>query len=1255
MTSTSAERDVASLLPYVPRLLGRWVPSVHDARHMRVDGTVAFVDISGFTRLTERLARKGKVGAEEMSDILSATFAGLLDEVRDDGADLIKWGGDAVLLLFQGDDHAHRAARAAHRMRAKLKVIGRLPTTSGTVVLRMSVGVHSGDFDFFLVGDPTVHRELLISGPGASITAETEAAAEAGQVGLSATTAALLEPRLLGPPLLDGRLLRSAPSRRAVAPDDAPASDIDPVGVLPPPIRTHLLSGATDPEHRLITVAFVQFSGTDDLLTTAGPAALAEALDEVVRNVQHACADHEVTFFETDINRDGGKIMLTAGAPRSADHDEERMLRVARQVLDRAGVLPLRIGINRGHVFAGDFGPSFRRTFSVKGDAINLAARVMGKAVAGQALATTEVVALSQTVFHTTELPPFMVKGKSKPVRAVSIGAVAGARQEERTGLPLVGRSEEMAVLEEALTDVRAGRGRVLDIRGEAGIGKSRLVAEVLAGVEDVTVVTAPCEQYESSTAYFPFRRLLRDALGVPGDLDPHQVVSHVADRVAARAPGLLPFLPLVGIAMDVPVATTQEVEEIEGGFRKSRLEEVVTDLLSVVLSGPTVLVVEDVHAIDDSSSDLLQRLCAEVRDRPWLVMVTRREERNGFVPADGSHVTGLRPAPIAPDAALRLVQDALEEHPVPTHVVDDLARRGGGNPMFLEALVRAVGRSGSVSGFPESVEALLTSQIDRLHPADRSALRYAAVLGMMVDEAALDRLLEEQDVRVPAGAMDRLGDFLVRDERGGLRFRSGLMRDVAYEGLPFRRRKVLHDHVSRAIERSSATPESQCEVLSLHFFHAGRHDKAYLYSLLAGERAVAKYAHGEAIEFYARAAQSGGHAGAEPSALGRVHEKLADSRWLVGLTSEAAESYALARRNLRDDPVAVAGIIEKEARIDQRRRNHPVALRRISRGLRGLEGLTGTEADIARSHLERRYADSRFRQGRLDDAFTWAQLAARHAEDSVDKTTLAAAYEVLNYIYAGSGRPEPLPYGLMALQAYVELGDLRHQGWCLNNLAMQDFAAGRWNESLDRFRRATDLFRRIGDTAAEGNASYNEAEILVRQGRYAEAVHLLPDVLRIARAVEDEELVAIAQRETAVAVAGLGDVDRGLEVLRDARERFEALGATSEVSATDVAAAEIQQDAARWPAGRHALDIVGEPDEPHPALHRLLGRQLMAEGRPDEARTALDTALEAARQRDDRLEEGRMLVELARLTGDASMARRAAELLDSLGVVRPA
>jgi class 3 adenylate cyclase/tetratricopeptide (TPR) repeat protein len=1258
MTTASVARGVDGLLPYVPRLLLGWAPTGDDERHMRVSGSLAFVDISGFTRLTERLARKGKVGAEEMSDILSATFAGLLAEARDDGADLVKWGGDAVLLLFQGHDHALRAARAAHRMRATLRVIGRLPTASGLVVLRMSVGVHSGDFDFFLVGDPVIHRELLISGPGASVTAEIEAAAAAGQIGLSSATAALLERRLLGPALLGGRLLRAAPLLEDLDTPALPEARVHPVEALPPPIRAHLLGGTVEPEHRLITVAFVQFSGTDELLVSSGPAALAEALDHAVRNVQHACFDHDVTFFETDINRDGGKIMLTAGAPHSADHDEERMLRVARVVLDRAGRLPLRIGINRGHVFAGDFGPAFRRTFSVKGDAINLAARVMGKAVPGQALATTEVASRSQTLFRTTELPPFMVKGKSQPVRAAEIGALIGTRNEEQPALPLIGRADEMAVLVKALEDARAGYGRLVEIVGEPGIGKSRLVTELLSGVADVHVATAPCEQYESSTAYFPFRRMLRDILGAPADAAADQVAGLLMDRVFSEAPQLLPWLPLLGIPMEVHLPPTQETAELDEQFRKGRLEDVVTELLGLLRPDPTVFVVEDAHLMDDSSAELLRRLADNLENRPWLVLVTRRDDATGFVPEPDSWATSLRPPPLDPAAALQFVQTALDDHPLPAQALADLAQRGGGNPMFLEALVLGAGRAGSVADLPESVEGLVTSQIDRLDPADRTVLRYAAVLGIMVDETALDALLEDHDAQVPTGAMQRLSDFLVRERPGWLRFRNALMRDVAYEGLPYSRRKRLHDQVGQAIERAASSPESQCELLSLHFFHAGRHDRAWRYSVLAGERALAKFAHGEAIEFFARAGQSTAHTDVDPIEVARVYEQLADSRWLVGLPQQAAEAYALARRHLRGDPVRLAGVIEKEARIEQRRGQHSQAMRRISRGLHELEGIPGSAAEVARSLLARRYADSRFRQGRFDEALHWADIAAGAAEQSVDKFSLAQAYEVLNYIYAGSGREEPLPYGRLALHAYEELGNLRPQGWCLNNLAMQDFTGGRWDESLANLGRAIDIFRRIGDTAAEGNTSYNLAELLVRQGRYAEAAHVLPDVLRIARAVEDDELVALAQREQARTFARTGDVDAAVILLQDTRDRFESLGEPAEVRTTDLALAEVLQDAGRTAEAAEALDLVAAAEEPTATFHRLVGRLHLAAGRPEEARSELLAGLEIAEHEGDRFEQGLLLRDLVTVDGphgsrDQDLKRRADQILDSIGVIR--
>jgi tetratricopeptide (TPR) repeat protein len=829
-------------------------------------------------------------------------------------------------------------------------------------------------------------------------------------------------------------------------------------------------------------------------------------------------------------------------------------------------------------------------------------------------------------------------------------------RTTERVALPLFGRTEELAALGGALADAREGRGGLVDIVGEAGIGKSRLVAEFLLGVEGARVVEAPCEHYESSTAYFPFRRLLRDVIGVSTDADEDEVAARLRDRVTALTPGLLPWLPLLGIPLDLSLPPTRETEELDEQFRKTRLEEVVMELLAALLPEPTVLVVEDVHAIDESSADLLRLIAGDLQGRPWLVVVTRREEVAGFVAEPAPHVIPLRPSVLSADEALHLVQVALDEHPLPAQALADLAERGGGNPMFLEALVRDAGRSGTVAELPESVEALVTSQIDRLAASDRSALRYAAVLGMMVDETLLDALLDEHDVRVPRGAMERLGDFLVRDGNGAIRFRSGLMRDVAYEGLPYGRRKVLHDEVGKSIERASDGQEPPCEVLSLHFFHAGRHDKARWYSLLAGDRALAKYAPGEAVEFFARAAKSWPHTGTDPAEVGWVYEKLADARWLLGLTQEAGEAYALARRSLREDPVATAGIIEKEARIDQRRRKHSQALRRITRGLHELEGIAGSGADIARSLLARRYADSRFRQGRFDEALRWAELAARYAEESVDKFTLAAAYEVLNHIYAGSGRPEPLPYGRLALQAYVELGDLRHQGWCRNNLAAQDVTAGRWNESLADFRAAADIFRRIGDTAAEGNALYNEAEILVRQRRYAEALALLPDILRIARAVEDEELVALAQREQARAVAGSGGLEEALALLSDARARFEALAEADESVSTDLVLAEVLQDAGRTQEARDVLALLEGAVDGSATYRRLLGRDHLMADRPDDARSLLTAGLGHAVEASDLLEQALILEELASVGGSsgadgADAHRRAQETLASIGV----
>ena len=240
----------------------------------------------------------------------------------------------------------------------------------------------------------------------------------------------------------------------------------------------------------------------------------------------------------------------------------------------------------------------------------------------------------------------------------------------------------------------------------------------------------------------------------------------------------------------------------------------------------------------------------------------------------------------------------------------------------------------------------------------------------------------------------------------------------------------------------------------------------------------------------------------------------------------------------------------------------------------------------------------------------TGRRQAARAAEEAVDKDALAQAYEMLNAIYAGSGREEPMPYGRLALLADTELGNLQRQAHCLNNLAVQSFTRGEWNEALASYRQATEIFRRIGDTASEVNATYNQAELLVRQGRLEEAEALLPDVLLVARGMEDEELVALALREQAQAVAGAGDVAEAVQLLGQARQLFEELQEAPEAATTAVVLAEVLFGAGRTEEARGVLDrMLADlgPDSLNGLevrVHRLTGRLHAKAGSLAEARS---------------------------------------------------
>ena len=288
---------------------------------------------------------RGRIGVEELTDVLNRVFGRMLDIAFERGGSLLKFGGDALLLLFIGDDHPQQAAAAAVEMRAALRTAIEEPLSVGRVQLRMSVGLHSGTVQLFRVG--TLHQELIVTGPAATRTTEMEHAASAGEIFVSPEMARRLplQATKLGPSGTEVLRWRRAPvaptgfrSRRSL-----PAETVD--ACLPAILREHLRPGEVEFEHRIAAVAFIRFRGVDALLRRRRPDAVADALHSVVSTVQVAADDAGVAFLASDIDEDGGKIILVSGVPRAQADHEGRLLRALRSIADAD--LPLAVADRR--------------------------------------------------------------------------------------------------------------------------------------------------------------------------------------------------------------------------------------------------------------------------------------------------------------------------------------------------------------------------------------------------------------------------------------------------------------------------------------------------------------------------------------------------------------------------------------------------------------------------------------------------------------------------------------------------------------------------------------------------------------------------------------------------------------------------------------------------------------------------------------------------------------------------------------------
>lgn len=1244
--------ELEPLVPsrHVPRLALHWIRETPQLRHRRISGAMLFADISGFTALSERLTARGRVGAEELVTILGNVFGSFGMKAVERGGQLIKFGGDANLFLFSdedtGGDAARQAAAAAVEIRTAIHRAASERTDVGRLRLSISIGVHAGTFDYYLVGAP--HRELVVLGPGLSGVVHAENVAEAGEILLTAEAAAAL-PASATVPAADGlhRLLWRTPP---VAPSGALPHPVDREGarLLFPAILFGSFDGVQpDPVHRTATIGFMKFTGTDALLAAHGPERVADDLDRTLQIAQEAFEAEDIALLCVDCDVDGGKLFVSSGVPLTSEDDEGRMLRAARAIVRAQPPLPLQIGINRGHVFVGEVGIRRRASFSAMGDTTNTAARICGKAAPGEILVHPQVLEHARSLYESEPVGPYVFKGKAAPQMLYRLGAPIGPRELKLSDeLPLVGREDELERIREAIS-LENAHGASVVIAGDLGVGKSRLLAEVRRELPDLPTLDLHAEPYGSSS-FRVFRDPIRAVLGVTRGTQAEMADALLAG-IEERAPHLHDLAALLGDVAQVEVPPSETVRSIVPEHRADRAADAVADLLAAVHPDGLVVIIEDGHWADTSSAQLVELLADHARRRPWIVLVSQRAAEEGVHIPEPDVLIALEP--LSDDAIRQLAVTMTEAAPLRPDELALVVERADGNPLFAREMIRAGQELGSMEAVPSSLQGAVAAQVDVLDPTARRALSYASVLGRSFRDSVYTEVLAQEGVDLTRPAWEALERFMVREE-GRWQFRHGVLRDVVYDGLGYRLRARLHLAAGSAVERLSTDLGADADALALHFARGGDHQKAFDYAAHAAARSESAHASAAAAAQLSLALDSARRLTLAPRALRSLWLRLAAAYDLGGRLDQAIDALRQAGR-LSMDARERAEVWLKRAEVRQRTGAFSAALRDTGRAA----GLI--RASAAAADLEARYlvlvARIRMRQEKAPEALEWALRATRVATRTGDDASLAQAEAVLTWAHYFVDRPDrSWESGHVALRLFEKLGDANGTAQMANDLGGIAYYTGDWAASARLYRDSRDAYLKIGHVGGAALAATNLGEVLVSQGRVAEALPLLEEAARVTRASRLGWTAAFADLHLGRAHLGLGHLEQAEELLRRCVRENRAMGSADSVfeAAIHLGACLVAQGRPEEALEAVADGAVGRASMLDAAAGLTRARALAALDRAVEARAEIAASIAVARERQLPFELAHLLLLEAELSDDPAGVDEAHDLLVRLGVI---
>jgi predicted ATPase/class 3 adenylate cyclase len=1121
---------------------------------------VLFADISGFTALTETLAIElgPQRGAEELTAALDAVFGALLGELDRHGGDVIYFSGDAVTCWLDADDgrNAVGCALAMQRVMSEVGVRSTPGNRSATLGLKVAVAV--GSARRFVVGDPQIQLIDVLAGALMDRLAEAEHAARQGEVVVDSEVMTRLGDALV----LRGRRAGSGSGAAEIGVVAALARAVD----LPPPrsqlpvlpdsvVRQWILprvyermrtgSGEFLAELRHGVPLFLRFGGID---FDGDPEAVAK-LDELIVRAQRIVDADGGSVLQLTIGDKGAYLYAVFGSPVAHENDAARACASALQLLDLANetaATDLQIGLAGGRLRSGTYGHPERRTFCCLGDPVNLAARLMSAAPPGQALVSADVRRAAGDGFDWSQSTNLRLAGKAGEIAATRLLGVhrrSGHPVHPGTGAlhrsPLIGRHAELAELQSYAREAIDGRGQLVVVTGDGGVGKSRLLVELTdwlatRGVE-VHVGDAPA--YGARCGYAAMQGVWSEILGIDTESSAEQILEHLQAALAAVDAQLVARAPLLGTLL-VALPDNELTATFDAKLRKSSLEALVVEYLERREAEPLAIVIEDAEHLDALSWDLIEAIGRLAPRLAVLLVVARRPPDDGEAPPlQGlAHVRVLQLGELDAVAAHELIETrvrlTLSQAPeaIPHAVLDRLATLSQGNPFHLEELVNHLADQGidpanasalDVS-LPTSLHSLQLARIDNLPEARRTTLKVASVAGVRFRVAVLagsyPPLGDEVAVRANAAALTQAA-FVVTDQEAddGYVFRNATTQEVAYETLPFASRATLHHRIGSWLESSApGGPETMLDLLAYHFARGYDDERKRDYLVRAGVAAQDRYANDAAVDYFRAALPL-----VEREDRSQLLRRLGKVLELTGHWADAEQTYLEAFAHYEGAGEA-----------------------------RGQAQMRTDLAEVAR------------KQGRFEDARAHLAHAGQSFTRIGDESGSATVLHLQGTLAAQQSHYDDARVAYQAsLEIRQRLSDAPKIAALLSNLAVVAEYVGDYDQAWELNQRALAVREEVGDRWAIAVSRNNLGMIALLQERYAEARAHIEESMRLAALVGDVWIVAVGRHNNGNAYRGLGQYrESGAEFLeacstmRKLRSAASVKPASSAIAGADLA-----------------------------------------------------------------------------------------------------